>query len=60
MPNPGADDGYHIESSALSRRMTKDVVEVLEQVAAESRDRSARIYTQAEMVRAIELARGQQ
>jgi hypothetical protein len=42
----------------LASRLSKPVTEILTQVAAESRDQSQRVYTQAEMVRAIELARG--
>lgn len=42
--------------SAEAGRLTPDVVAVLERVAGESKDQGARLYTQAEMVRAIELA----
>lgn len=42
---------------ALSEHLTPAIAAILTQVAAESKDESSRIYTQAEMVRAIELAR---
>lgn len=42
----------------LQSKLTAPVAQILSQVASESRDQSQRVYTQAEMVRAIELARG--
>jgi hypothetical protein len=48
----------HAESpKVLLEHLTPDVCAILSQVASESRDRNAHIYTQAEMVRAIELAK---
>lgn len=46
------------EKPDLAPRLTASVAKILSQVASESRDQSQRVYTQAEVVRAIELARG--
>lgn len=46
------------EKPDLAPKLTPSVCKILSQVASESRDESQHVYTQAEMVRAIELARG--
>lgn len=46
------------EKPDLASKLTASIATILSQVASESRDQSQHVYTQAEMVRAIELARG--
>lgn len=46
------------ERPEVPKHLTSAVVAVLEQVVSESKDTRAQIYTQAEMVRAIEIAMG--
>ena len=46
----------HFSEAIFHQHLTPLAAGILRQVAAESRDTSQRVYTQAEMVRAIELA----
>lgn len=53
----GADAADQAAAAASARRAIKPAVaKIMQQVAAESKDPSARVYTQLEMIRAIELA----
>jgi len=45
-----------VSKPQTAQRLTAGICGILAQVSAESRDQSQRIYTQAEVVRAIELA----